>query len=349
MIDLFFLGLKDIFRYFRLFFLLLVSVFIITIIFVSGTLSAFYSEPSDTSKFNEIYDLVPVSTDMTGNRDLADRFQEWINGKGMAYVSSQYLNKMTGMTTYVVTGDPVLFHPQMEKTDHLQVYEANGVGGETEIRFGGNAYPLKQIRMEVETLSGPISDMGESETFLVVYVSGEKISDWINYEDGFAVWRLMNTAILYEDAAINEGELKDMLEGSFLALSKYSDNPIYNQLGEYKFVTGYLYPCLLLMIFCVFLFFRMFYEHFLRQMYQEYTVHILYGAGLRDIVLRNSMLMFLSLLILFFGFWYISRGEPTPIRSIGYLLIGGMLGMLELLMVWILCRSDRLKNVKGVD
>ncbi|MFQ9510029.1 MAG: hypothetical protein ACLRZ7_03705 [Lachnospiraceae bacterium] len=188
MIDIFLLGLKDIFRYFRLFFLLLVSVSIITIIFVSGTLSAFYSEPSDTSEFNEIYDLVPVSTDMTGNRDLADRFQEWINGKGMAYVSSQYLNKMTGMTTYVVIGDPVLFHPHMEKTDHLQVYEANGVGGETEIRFGVNAYPLKQIQMEAEHDQAPLATWGNEGGSLCKW---RKISDWIDYEDGFAVWRLM--------------------------------------------------------------------------------------------------------------------------------------------------------------
>lgn len=249
----------------------------------------------------------------------------------------------------MVIGDPSLFYFQLDATEHIQVYEANGSQNEREIRLGHHVYPVEQIQVEEGSLPEPIYYLGKQDHFLIFYIVGEEISPWISHAQGLEATNLLENAVFYRDASEYEKELRELTAGSFLALGKYSDNPNYSMSGEERFVRGYLYPSLFMMLLCTLCFFRMFYKHFLRRMYREYALHLLYGATLRDILLRNSILMILAFLLLSFAFWYISRGETAPVMVISYFAIAAILGAMEGIMALTLCRDDRIKHAKGVD
>ena len=180
-------------------FLAAASVCSILFIFVFGTWSAFWRKPAEQRKVKNVYSLVPVSADMSGSRELADRFQEWIEGKGMAWFWSEELWEKTGKNTLVVTGDLKLFWSGQEAED--QRYEN---------------LPCFRLIREPDGCRW----IGETDQFQILYAGEEKISRWLSPENGEAVQELIERAVLYEDAAVYEEELAELLEGSFLDMGR---------------------------------------------------------------------------------------------------------------------------------
>lgn len=342
MIDAIILGLKDIIHNIKIYIILILSIITITVIFISSTLSIFYTNSSNQDKrLFQSYQLVPISTNMSQNKQLLNEYLEFIKKSGTSYIISDDLTELFNMNTIITIGDSSLIDKELKPRNDTSGYYISG-GNEplAKIKYANKDIELTTIDLSYDDFLQEI--IIEEPSIIINLCSEEDITDWLNYKDGGILLELFSNSIFENDIGDYEKELYTLFDGSFLSLSKIESDH-----SEKDFIFSYIYPFVMITTICIVISFWLFYSYYLKKMYREYMIHFLYGAQKLDIFIRNSVAMFFVLLISYFMFTIIKQGETSMIVNLGYLLITIFVLILELITVIEMNRNDKLKNIRG--
>lgn len=344
MIDAITLGLKDIIHNIKIYFVLILSIVTITVIFVSSTLSIFYADSTNFDKrLFQNYQLVPTSTDMSKNKQLLHDYVNLINENGTSYVISHNLTETYGITTMVVIGNCSLIYDQFKQEDTTAGYFIAGNNEPIDqIEYHGKEIKLTSMELSYTDLLYEI--IVEEPLIIICLNSREDITDWLNFKDGITILELFDNSMFEKEISHYEKTLTKLFEGSFISMAKIESGK-----SEKHFIFNYIYPFVFITALCVFISFWLFYDHYLKKMYYEYTIHMLYGAQKKHIMLRNSVAMLFILVISFLLFFIIKQRETSMIVNFGYLFIICFVFILEIITVLQINDHDRLKNMKGVN
>lgn len=344
MIDMILLGIKDLFHNIRVFILLIISIFIVTIIFTSSTLSLSYSSKGNEHYLSNEYVLVPTSTDMADNKMLLTRYTNFLEDNGMSYFLSDELYDVYGMPVYVIMGDPGLFNEKLKDVYHTKMYVVNNTSDGAITFTEGATYPTSEINLLNTNFPDAVAHLSvENDPFMLLILKDEDITEWLRYQDGGLLLSFIQDTI-FENASIKyEQALNEILENSFITIRPLTDTT------DDSFIFKYIYPYILIVIVCILISFWIFYSYFLKKMYREYIIHILYGAKKSDIFIRNSVLMLISWIVLLILFTLIKQGERSSLVNIGYVFITILLAFLEIITIYKINCTDKLKDVKGVS
>lgn len=184
----------------------------------------------------------------------------------------------------------------------------------------------------------------ENSSYLIVDLNEDEIGSWMNYEDGNEVSKLVGNIKFKADADIYMKEIQGILEHSFLNITQASVNS-----NEGRFITTYIYPFLLCTLIALFIAFKISYKYFFKRMYKEYTIHFFYGATLYDIILRSSVMIIISTMLISSLFtWTIVRSAGVDsIVYLGYGLILLLLLIIEIMIVHQIKKHDFMVNLRG--
>lgn len=344
MIDAIILGLKDIVHNIKIYMILILSVITITVIFISSTLSIFYTNSSNQDKrLFQSYQLVPINTDMSKNKQLLNNYLDFIKKNGTAYLISYDLTDLFGMNTILTIGDISLIDNQLKQKNYTSGFFIPGDNEPlAKINYANKNIELTTIDLSYNDLLQEI--IIEEPSIIINLSSEEDITDWLNYKDGGILLELFSNSIFENDISNYEKELYSLFDGSFISLAKIeSDN------SEKAFIFSYIYPFVFITTICILISFWLFYSYYLKKMYREYIIHILYGAQKKDIFIRNSVAMLLVLLVSCFIYTIIKQGETSMIANFGYLFITLFVLILESITMIEINRNDKLKSIRGVN
>lgn len=345
MLDNIVLGFKDIFHHIKLFLLIIISILIVTIIFVSSTLSMFYSNGIDEKNYLiNSYELIPISTDMSKNDILLQKYYDFIRKNGMSYFISENLTDYFQMQTLVIVGNTELFNTNISKEKETTFYFNNTSLNENIISIHDKNYKAQSVKLNNTDFPDPVEYLNEDEspTLLVVLAANENILDWLNYEDGGKIMEFVQNSIFDQPVETYNHTLSKIFYNSYLNL-----HYIEKTNSEQKFVLTYIYPYMVITIFCIIISFYIIYDYFLRKMYREYILHILYGAQIKDIILRNSVIMIAALIVLCSSFTFIKQGEDSILVNLGYLIIILLLILFEIITIVKINNKKKLESIKG--
>lgn len=344
MIDTIILGLKDVYHNIKIFIILILSILTITTIFVSSTLSLFYTNlATDKTHLRNSYHLVPTSTDMSQNKNLVNDYFSFIIENGVSYFPSNTLTEKYDIATLIVVGDSTLIDQQIQQQDSTSGFLiADASETLNKIEYNGKEIKLESLNLSYDNQF--LNEIAETPLILICLGNNEDLTKWLNYEDGDIVLQFIENSIFDTNAEKYEKPLLDIFDKSFISMKHY---PVSDY--EKKFIYTYIYPFICITMICVLISFWLIYSHFLRKMYREYMIHIFYGAKKKDILLRNSISMVFIFMISCIAFAFIKRGEKSIIANCGYLFIMIFVTFFELFTVFKISSNDKLKNIKGVS
>lgn len=343
MIDTIKLGLKDVIYNIKTLFILILAILAITVIFVSSTLSIFYADSSDYDKrLFQGYQLVPTSTDMSKNKQLLKDYTNFINENGASYIISQKLSDQYGIATMIAIGDGSLICDQFSQENvNFGYFVAGGNDPLNEVVYRGKKIKLTTIEIKYNDM---LREIIIEEPFIIICLShDDNLIDWLNYKDGGELLELFSNSIFEKEISHYEKSLLNFFDNSFISLAKIDSSN-----NEKSFIFSYIYPFVFIAALCVFISFWLFYSHYLKKMYREYIIHMLYGAQKKDILLRNSIVMFFILIVTFLMFFMIKQNETSMIANTGYLFITIFVLILELITIIKINLDDKLKSMKGI-
>lgn len=342
MYDILYLGMKDLFKNKTMLIILVLLVMSVTIIFTSSTLSLFYmNSVKDETSFMSAYNIASISTDMSNNKDLAEDYYDFINKNGSSYFFSQSLQDTLNIPCLVLLGNGKIFNENIKNDNKTTVYAINYENNSDKIKIQGNEYELTLLNHENVKLPEQIGYLNEGP-YLILHVKDKQIGKWLDYSNGIKITEIVENSSFNNNALAYQKQIEDIFKTHFIKLI-----PLHSQDTETRFIMFYVYPYITIVFIATLLAFSLFNNYFLNKMYIDYSIHYFYGARLVQIMLRSTILIFVSLLIIMILYTYISQGIIPYVAYLGYSIIIVMLAFIEGVIIRQMRKSEITKHLKG--
>ncbi len=277
LIDLFFLGIKDILRYFREFTLFLFSVAVVTILICAVTLSAVDVQHYEEDLESEFYELAPLKNNIDNAEEFYDKLGDIYSSGGYGCFSTEYISQkydrsiicIVGrfadarviwavdgafLRTHELSGYEIIDHESVAAIVQ-QFYFGNDITDYVFIKPAGREYQsLNGYRMTMADLVGLIESTFFTE-------EGKNAGADVRFEELFAE------------------------NGTFYVRKHIQNTDNAEQIMIFFYV--YVYVALLAVV--LFLSYSFFFRHLLSKLYREYRVNIVCGATKANILARNMV------------------------------------------------------------
>ncbi len=283
------LGFRDIWRFKKVFCLMLALITLSGILLVAGILPCLDMLKEQTSAAS--FSLIPISyveEDSNEASLLLDKLGQVYQQGGASFFSSEHINKK--FDTYV----QILFYHQAKDVVWAIPKEDAPFFLEKYGKEAGEIQEMDTVKLEAE-----LSDLGYGKENLMdtLYIEPQllfKISDpgyhdLRNYRLTFDEILTLVDSTYSGKRELNEGwdhALEEVFSGSSFYVKKniYSGNQ-----SELLFLSLYYFPYIFFLTAAVCIMFYIFSREMYRIMQKEYAIHLLSGAQKRTIFLRNTM------------------------------------------------------------
>lgn len=347
MIDTLILGIKDIIKNKRTFFVFFAITFTTSLMLISSVMPLVREFLVEGSRPNLLYSAVPISNDMTSNRSLFKGVNDLLNEEGSSYFESFTATLKMNLPVVIVVDAwvngtmPKLDDNHPQSFAKLYVKENEGVMDDITLHF-----PELQIvgSVEKEYVDSRIFDSFHEDQIVVIFLKSNEFDRWVDLEFGLDLISLIEfVSFKYSDHPQESMmRFESLFEDSFLMLKRINES---NQ--EAQFLVSFVYPMILVSLIVMVIGFAIMITSLLRSMYREYTIHLISGATYLNIFLRHSIFIFL---LLFVCLMLVSVLNQFKINReflivLSYLTTMGLI--LEGVLLFVLSRKSLLKNVKG--
>lgn len=326
MLDNILLGMKDIYKNKFIFLLIQVLILLICIIFVSTSLTMTYSQANTHSEYlKSQYSLVPISNDMSKNKEFVNRIYDEIHETSMTYFNSYSLSSMIDENVIILLGNGTMFSKDMPKSmDNTTVFHTQENLNQTDIELNGIYYPTSFLNIHSINDQSIAEHLSSSAT--IVYVNENNVAKWFDLMDGSTIIQMLENLNIN---SIDTKKIESLTNDSFIYMKNNNSSN-----SEVLFVLTYIYPYLLLTMIAIILAFTIFNRNSLRKMKKEYIIHMLCGARTSDIIIRNSVMMLTTLIIDCACISFLIKNLTEPIVNFVYLIIISLLLLFECMMMY---------------
>ncbi len=343
MIDNLCLGIKDIWNNKKIFISFLLMIFTILILSVSSTSSVVRElvNPPDRSMSYRSFRVELINMDMSENNKIVKDVYEIFKEDGGSYFNSYDLQMKLSERVLILVGNRFEMYGDGDKTtiyttpstkEKIQSGEILSEEIEYEFRPRDEIY-IEEIEESV----------GFSGINTIIVLQTSKFDKWINVDYYSEIIELIENTE-FSKKEISE-DLKNEFIGVFEATSYLVEKTVRSD--HLGFILKNIYLMLLLAIIAVILSTYILYNAQLKKLYKEYTIHLIYGATIKDIFIRNSVFLGLCLAIDFTIFMYLNKFNFNDYFIIGFITMLIMLCIFEILLWFVLKRKDLLNNLKG--
>lgn len=338
--DTILLGIKDIFKNKLLCGVLILLIVLVDTIFISATssVSQAFQDMNGQQKMVNFVDYVPVSNDMSKNAKLVTTICELLANDGSTFFLSNQFSLEKNATVVIAYGNNRLFDGREEQHEDVHVYAMDNPTPLQKIEINDLLYPVYELSSSNINLPSYLEGY-RGVPILLVHVKDDELTNWVDLEDGSEIIDLLQSI---NSTTLNFTSVETALEGSFLKMIPYEQDT-----SEIDFVFMYVYPFLVFTLLAIFLAYRIIYNASLKKMNREYVLHILYGARIKDIVIRSSILLCFVWIASSLLWMYLTRFETSALVIFGNILTVIFLIILEVTMMYQIKAHNFMRNIRG--
>ncbi len=272
------LALKDIYKdkILLVFYILFFACVLYTIISTTGSLVYEVKRPVTDKGDYTVFEAFLIGERIKQPEELKEGLAHIYGSEAFSYCEA-------GSKTYVFFGDPSGVYPYLKTEKDLSIFVGEKRKNTEKIALGGVDYGIEGILEEgcsFESLPGLWEDMDEM-TFIVM--RNFELPSWIRGDETEMIFEIIgNTHILTRKTEKIE-EFFNCVGHDFVELRVKEQRGKGEELG---FILGQMYPFLFILLLCYFLCSSIILDGVIKRRIKEFTLHLLQGARMRDIVLR---------------------------------------------------------------
>lgn len=296
MIESIIMGFKDLWKNKYIFIVFLFSVLLICLTGISATTGLMGELDANNELSQDVYTLTPVSNDMSANASLANEMNLLLKEGGSTFFYSEKISEDTGVPTAVVI--------DYERDEKLPQGIVGKIYANSSVR---QIVDLNSIQFpEKVLLGGHIDNKFDERLFdyfyrdevILLVLQTNNLDQWVESPFGLDLVTLVeNTRFDVEEIGRGlEKEFVTLFDDSFIHIQVHT-----NQNEEIPFILLYVYPAIAVVIASLFLATVILYSSLFKHLTRTYTIHLISGATLPHIYLRNSIFT-VALVVLCFGF-----------------------------------------------
>lgn len=339
-LDILKLGVKDIFRYKREFFILELIIMVITLISISSLgsmISAFESE-----KFETYYSAVPISYNQKEKENLIKRLDETFKKGGYTYFYSNYVNTKFDVEVLVLVGkfedrsdNNIIWY--VPKKDLEKLKESSL--GNIEII---DSIKIDEKKMELIQMENLLDD--NSAQF--IKFDGKEFKNLPSYQiSDIELIALSEDAKLVDNTGNNDvhKEFENAFENTFLYLQKDE----FSNIEEISFVKRFMFIYIIISIIATALGLIIIIKHIYAKLHREYIIHLICGATKLNIFIRNSIFLIFLTGINFLTMNYLNAFNMDTFFAINIFISIVFIIIFELIILRILIKEDLSIKLEG--
>lgn len=340
MVESLILGFRDMFKNKSLFLVFETSILLICLIVISAS-SSLLSELNSSFNVGESskgYTVVPIANEMSSNAQLVNEINQLLNKGGESFFYSETVTNQIGFPTVIVTGNA--FNEEL----YAKIYAKSDI--KQKINFANVHFP-EPTTFESTDLSGfdeKIFEYFPEDEIVIILLNTNQLDKWIEPNDGLKIIELVKN-VRFSELDKQEGivdQFEAIFEDSFLFLQSNS-----NQSKEVSFILLFVYPVVALLIASLVIAFIIMYNSLFKKLYREYTIHLISGATLKHIFVRNSVFIFTLISVCFLIVSFLNGFQVNLIFWITLVILLLIFVVFEVLLYLVLKRQVLLMSLKG--
>lgn len=343
------LGFRDLFRNKKALIVFEVSILLICMIVISASNSLMRNINVLERPSSMDYIVVPTSTDMSSNTQLVNEINQLLTKGGTSFFYSDELTKQVDLPVVVMI-NPQLYElktgseKKANEASYAKIYTSSVL--EQTQNFGNVDFP-DPTTFE----SNDISEMDErifeyyfEDEVVIIHLQTSQLDKWIDTQYGLEILELVKNVRFGEFSEQEElvEEFEALMQGSFLTLQ-----PNNYQSNEVRFILFYVYPTVAIIIASLVVALTIMYVSLFKNLYREYTIHLISGATLKHIYMRNSVFIITLIAICLMGISFLNRFQFNRILGITFVTLLLIFIVFEILLYFVLRRRNISMNLKG--
>ncbi len=348
--DALMLGFKDLFKHRRLFFIFEACLLMVCVIIMSASFALIWEldqRSIDTTSL-EAYTVIPTSNDMTSNSQLIRKANQLLNKGGRSFFHSEYLTSQIGLTTIIVIDSDLnnlLYNDEeMSQTTYAKIFTKADLG-QTLTTFDFPE-PTEIGSTDISRFDDRIFESLFEDEVVIVLLNTNHLDKWMENTYGSEIFDLVDNvqfnALDKKNGVVAEFEA--IFEDSFLTLQS---NNYPND--ELRFILLYVFPAVAFVIVALLVALTIMYVSLFKKLYREYTIHLIAGATLRAIYVRNSVFIITLIVLCLFGVSVLNGFELNDIFGIISITLLLIFFIFELLLYVVLKKRNISITLKGED
>lgn len=348
MVESLILGFRDMFRNKRLFFVFEISLLLICMIVISSS-SSLLSElniSSNAGESSKRYSVVPIENDMSSNTQFVNELNQLLNKGGKSFFYSDQVSRQISFPTLIVIDKT--FNESVDQQNNAELYVKLYAKSDIvkNIDFANLHFP-EPATFGSNDLNGfdeRIFEYFSEDEVVILLLNTNHLDKWIEINEGLEIIDLVEN-ISFSELDKQEGmvdEFEAIFEDSFLFLQSDS-----NQSKEVRFILLFVYPVVALLIASLIVAFIIMYVSLFKKLYREYTIHLISGATLKHIFIRNSVFIFTLVSVCFLLIFFLNAFQINLIFWITLVILKLVLVVFEVLLYIVLKRKNLSMTLKG--
>lgn len=350
MVESLLLGLRDLMKNKRIFIVFVLAILLICMTGISATTSLVREMTTNFSagEASGGYTAVPISNDMSSNSQMVNEVNQLLEQGGMSFFYSEQLSSQTNFPTIVV------IDAEQSKSFQGEQYEGEALVGKlyatSDIQQKMNLDDM-QFPEPVTFASTSNRDFAErafdnflEDEVVILLLQADRLDKWIDTEFGLEVVELVEN-VRFNESDKKKGlnnEFEAILEGSFLQLKTPN-----HQSDELKFILLYVFPAIALIIISLLVALAIMYGSIFTKLYRMYTIHLISGATLTHIYIRNSVFSITLVSVCFLIISFLNKFRINDILIITAVILSVVLVIFEVLLYLVLKRKNVSMTLKG--
>lgn len=350
MVESLLLGFRDMFRNKRLSIVFGISLITICFIVISASSSLFreLNSSSNVGESSKGYTVVPISNDMSSNGQLVNEINKVLNKGGKSFFPSEKISSQIGFPALIVIdkafNESFDSEEQISEELYAKIYAKSYI--KQKINFDNVNFP-EPTTFESTDLIGFDERIFEnfSEDEVVIFLlKTNQLDKWIETSEGMEIIELVEN-IRFSELDEREGmvdKFEAILEDSFLFLQSNS-----YQTKEVSFIVLYVYPVVAFLILSLVVAFIIMYVTLFKKLYREYSIHLITGATLKHIFVRNSIFIVTLVLVCFFCVFFLNGFRIDLIFWIILVFLSLVFVVFEVILYIVLKRKNLSMTLRG--
>lgn len=333
LIDLLWIGLKDVFRYYKEFFLFLFSVIIVSILTCSAVLSTLDSNEYEKSSQSKFYQVAPLKNDLDDTEALYHALDEIYSNGGYSWFSAEY-----SQGTFIVC---MIGHFEEMRIiwavqdDFLKKYRPSDdqVINFTDVSEQVNELNFGSIDISDYTLIKPVDVKYQCLHSYDMDMTGLMglIENTIFTDEG----KNKSTDTRFEEIFRENGSL---YVKKYIRTDAESD--------ERFMIFSYVSVYILLLVVVLLLSFSFFFQFLLSELYREYRVNIVCGATKGSILIRNIVFALSTAVCNLLVVELLNAWKTDAVFFIAFIISASIFFLFTSITVLMLKKTDFIANLR---
>lgn len=283
---------------------------------------------ADTSDYTR-FDTYVIEKDLKDTGKLMDDLSEVYRDDAFSYCAlSLRVKKGAPVRTYLMFGDPGQAYPFLKSEQDFYIAAGKEAIEAEQIFLNDESYPIDKELEKNYVYKGTEGLEENTDELAFIIIKQPELSEWISEENTEVIMEIISNTHILKKEKEKMQQFLDSVGTDFVEIREQKQG--YSG-EEFGFILGQMYPFLLILLICYFLCTSIILDGMMKKRAKEFTLHLLQGARLSDIVFRLGLYYGIILLLADFICFLLGIAEKEELWM--YLLVNLTFLFLILVMI----------------